>query len=964
MSLKCRCSSVIAVVVAVVLLAMPMDALAVDCNTNGIADECDLSCGSPGSACDVSGCGQSLDCNLNAVPDECDVAVPAHVAKSESCAAALPVGPGRTYSSTTVGATNDGSSTCGSNSGPDVWYRYTPAQDGTAKISLCGSSFDTVLSVHAGCPGETTNQLICNDDLCNRQSELSLDVTAGQTYYIRIGGWMGAAGSYQMNLTGPPCADCMADCNSNGIPDSCDFAQGIITDCNNNSFADACEPATDCNNNGTQDICDIAAGVSQDCNGNGLLDECETLADCDANGRPDVCEPGMPFSSESGELSPIGSGASQSYTILAPPVAGREVFITVTTRADLGTSSPPCKAKYMYLYMNGQYIDVLFYGYGHRCPVTPDVAQVRMSGEEFNALVNGGNLTITIYPNSNVASTCADESFVKVRVEYGISTDCNSNSVFDTCDIRDGTSHDLNANGLPDECEPDCNQNGILDIADITNGTSPDCDNNGIPDECQSDTDGDGLVDACDNCPDTSNADQADDDGDNVGQLCDNCPETPNPDQCDFDGDGVGQACQPPVPAALQMNGGHNHATVPDHAALQFGQGDFTAEFWFRSFGAGYLLDKRAGLDAAEVGFCFSQNLAGQVGFQLDYVEGFQKRLFLPSAASYTDGGWHHVAGVRQGLQMRLYVDGVLAGSMSCPALINVDGTESMIIGARHNSLTAFAGLIDDVRLWSEARSESQIRDLMHVDLQSQDLSSLANLVGYWPLSGSCHDQSVSDLGPNGIHGWLGTIGDDFMLDAQWAVSDAPISPGADQDGDGRFDVLDNCPAFANPGQEDADLDGIGDACDNCPASPNSNQLDTDSDGAGNVCDDDDDGDGLADAQDNCPIIANPGQADQDGDGIGDVCDACPHNVPGSPVDPTGCVAQPPPGDMDHDGDVDQSDFGRFQACMTGYPVAQNDPACAGARLAGNAWVDGNDLEILLGCLSGAGIPGDPSCAD
>ena len=46
-------------------------ALAIDCNGNGIADECDIGCGSIGGPCDVQGCGQSGDTNGDGIPDKC-----------------------------------------------------------------------------------------------------------------------------------------------------------------------------------------------------------------------------------------------------------------------------------------------------------------------------------------------------------------------------------------------------------------------------------------------------------------------------------------------------------------------------------------------------------------------------------------------------------------------------------------------------------------------------------------------------------------------------------------------------------------------------------------------------------------------------------------------------------------------------------------------------------------------------
>lgn len=81
--------------------------------------------------------------------------------------------------------------------------------------------------------------------------------------------------------------------------------------------------------------------------------------------------------------------------------------------------------------------------------------------------------------------------------------DCNQNGTDDTIDITDGFSFDLNANGVPDECE-DCNGNGILDDDDIASGTSFDVNTNGIPDECEPDCNENGIPDEMDIRDETS----------------------------------------------------------------------------------------------------------------------------------------------------------------------------------------------------------------------------------------------------------------------------------------------------------------------------------------------------------------------------------------------------------------------------------------------------------------------------
>ncbi len=112
---------------------------------------------------------------------------------NDDCADATPIGNGTFFGDLTE-ATPDGEGCV--NSSPDVWFAYSSPVTVDVVADTFGSSLDTVLAVHTGCPGTFDNEIACNDDFFGRQSAVAFRALAGETYLIRV------ANSYG-NETGP-----------------------------------------------------------------------------------------------------------------------------------------------------------------------------------------------------------------------------------------------------------------------------------------------------------------------------------------------------------------------------------------------------------------------------------------------------------------------------------------------------------------------------------------------------------------------------------------------------------------------------------------------------------------------------------------------------------------------------------------------------------------------------------------
>jgi hypothetical protein len=149
--------------------------------------------------------------------------------QNDECQNAICLEDGSSYQGTTIDATGSSFSDCGFNDpNRDVWFVYTPMVDEpNVIISLCGSDFDTTLSVFDACNAITA--LACNDNSCGLQSQVQVFMTTGVSYFFRVAGANGTAGNYTITVTGGSgvCSTCAPRPQSPFSPNPVDQAENV-----------------------------------------------------------------------------------------------------------------------------------------------------------------------------------------------------------------------------------------------------------------------------------------------------------------------------------------------------------------------------------------------------------------------------------------------------------------------------------------------------------------------------------------------------------------------------------------------------------------------------------------------------------------------------------------------------------------------------------------------------------------
>lgn len=180
----------------------------------------------------------------------------------------------------------------------------------------------------------------------------------------------------------------------------------------------------------------------------------------------------------------------------------------------------------------------------------------------------------------------------------------------------------------------------------------------------------------------------------------------------------------------------------------------FSAEAWIKptisSTAVHIMLSQQDGTGKGRT--LFSINKDGKLS---SYINGS----FKIGSSVLTSGEWAHVALVYNGTQVKMYLNGILDGTFSSGADA-ADG--SWVVGSgKIGATSVFDGLIDDLRIWADERTQTEIQDNMYTSLNGDE----AGLEAYYHFDHTT-GSVLEDQTSNGYDGTLTNFSGTYWVSA------------------------------------------------------------------------------------------------------------------------------------------------------------------------------------------------------
>jgi hypothetical protein len=204
-------------------------------------------------------------------------------------------------------------------------------------------------------------------------------------------------------------------------------------------------------------------------------------------------------------------------------------------------------------------------------------------------------------------------------------------------------------------------------------------------------------------------------------------------------------------------NDASNYVDCGSNSALNISGSGISLEAWVNPLKTGGAIFQKEN-STLDAGYRMFVNEGGELCFGL-YINGSWSEV-KTIANILPINTWSHICGTYNGSTQSIYINGKLLCSKATSGNITISST-NLFIGRNHTpSLNAFDGKIDEMAIWSIARTQPEIQ----TDLNLKLTGSEAGLVAYYKCNQGVADSNtgensgltkLDDATPNAIHASL-----------------------------------------------------------------------------------------------------------------------------------------------------------------------------------------------------------------
>ncbi|MBT3207310.1 MAG: choice-of-anchor D domain-containing protein [Bacteroidetes bacterium] len=218
---------------------------------------------------------------------------------------------------------------------------------------------------------------------------------------------------------------------------------------------------------------------------------------------------------------------------------------------------------------------------------------------------------------------------------------------------------------------------------------------------------------------------------------------------------------------AIAFDGSGDYIEIPYSNNWEFGTDDFTIAFWMTLDNLSLVHDGLFGRnDFQWIAMEYNHDSDHRLNLWIDdNGSGWQLNNVKPSKTDWIIDTWYHIAVVRTGNLIKIFIDGIEYTSNSYTYQVQNPSSIPIYFGRSQLSNRNHNGKIDDIRIYNIAHNEIELQNIINNELTGNEIG----LLGYW----NCNETSGNIAYDQSTFNNYATL----YGDAAFVSSNSPLTP-------------------------------------------------------------------------------------------------------------------------------------------------------------------------------------------